>query len=386
MRQLTVILFLCLAFVGAAAPMAQANKYSPKSGTTFKLRPGKKATIKVVGFQGCKMEAFASVGDSDVVKVSTTSGSSKSPKVTVTAVGPGSTFLDISLSSESPSCELPGFFTFTVEPDPKAFVKQAKGKLKQMKKDIKSDLNAALKLGCDGLDAVKDLIDPDETKAAELIQDLFPAVEDYQFTIEDIVQERLQETYVDIWGRADESGFLTMTPDLAGYLDGGCGAWDKCVVSALKMVEGANKKLFKKYKGVIKSIDKAYGKGEQGEALIAVDALGVTPALTAPITLPAEMPAPATPPVPKPLKKSWSAAGRMSSDTSALMRVGGTVEAGGGDVTVKVTGPGGDVVMKQASVNDDCEFSAEFDELTPGTYHVEMTLGDEKVTFTKYVP
>ena len=378
---------LCLAFLLVAAPTAEANKFNPKSGTKLKLKMGQKTTISVTGFQGCKFEALhydPKSTDPEVVSVTTPGKEGKSQKVTIEAVGPGMTEVSIITQGESPSCN--GFmatYAVEVEADPKAFLKQAKGKLKDGIKSIKSELDTELGNICTLFDLAAGFATQQD--ASEAVPQVWDAMEELAADLDGLVQQQLDDIYGDIWQRAEQYGFAQNTPELVGLLDGGCGDWDKFVNAAISLYDKAWDKLLKKYKKLIKTIDGKF-KNTGENYLSLVEMPQVNTALTAPVPIPVPAPLPQPDPQPKPLKKHWSAAGRLSSSSTADLTIGGSADPGGGDVTVSMTGPGGAVTPVDASVGDDCNWQADFSGLTPGTYRVTLTQGGNTATFTKYVP
>jgi hypothetical protein len=389
MQKLSFIALVTLLFLAVAAPVAEANKSKQKSGSKFKMTPGQKTTVTITGTQGCKFEALhKNSGDTDpkVATVQTPSKAGKSQKVIITAVGPGET--EVQLETQSVDDPINFFcngflfeYFITVVPDNKAYLKQVKGKLKTKTADAKAILGLVTKSFCDQTKFLGGEVKAGNMTAEDALAQAFDAMQFVANALDVAIDEELDLAFTDIWTRNAEAGFFIMDGDLAGLLPGGCGDWDKFEDGIRKLADKTTKTMTKKYKALVKTIDKSLAK-EDDSILQIFDILGfefTVPPIPIPVPMPEAQPAP----VPKPLKKNFTSSGRKSSSETTRLHIGGSADPDGGNVTVEITGPGG--VMSSTSVPVDatgCDWEANFPTLAPGSYTVKLTQGTNTSTFT----
>jgi hypothetical protein len=387
MQKLSFIALVTLVFLAVAAPVAEANKSKQKSGSKFKMTPGQKTTVTITGFKGCKFEALhdnPGATDPKVASVQPPSQAGKSQKVTITAVGPGET--EVNLVTQSVDDPIDFFcngFTFqyfiTVVPDNKAYLKQVKGKLKSKTKQVKEILDQVIDDFCDQVKFLGDEVKKGNMTGEDALASAHEAMQFVAIALDIGVDGELDLVFTDIWTRNAEAGFFIMDPDLAGLIPGGCGDWDKFEDGVRKLAGKTTKTMEKKYKALVKTIDKS---ASDDELVQIFDLLGLdlTPA---PIPIPVPTPETQPDPVPKELKKNFTSSGRWASSANTRLQIGGSADPGGGNVTVEITGPGGAMSSVEVPVNGtSCGWEADFPNLPPGSYTVTLTQGSNTSTFT----
>lgn len=384
MRTLAMVV-LALACALAMSPDAQANKYKPASGK-YKLKIGDKMKVTTTGFGGCTFETIhenSKETDSDVATVSTPGSAGKKQVVQIEAVGAGTTTVVLETVGKDPGCF--GFqstYTLIVEGDFKAFEKQAKGKYKESLKSTKDLAGIVLDAYCSAIDLTLELYDDGEATADLSLQDSFSAIQSVADLVDTGAASIIDGVTADVWSRATAQGFTEMTPGLQGYLIGGCGEADKYKEGVEKIAEK-----------LISAMKKKHKKFQKDMAKIAADdvlvLLGeIVPGfgdLRAVVEIPVADPDPQPAAPAKPLKKNFTSSGRLASSSTSRLHIGGSAEPGGGDVTVTITGPDDVETEKDVSVNEDCEWEAEFGSLPPGTYTVELEQDGNTVEFNVVV-
>jgi hypothetical protein len=308
--------------------------------------------------------------------VTTRTGPRKSHKVVIEAVGAGTANITISTSNGSIlNCQgFDFFYEVVVLPDSKAFVKQAKAKLKDATKGLKDGLKfLEAEFGGvvdDAVDAVKDgTVDIDD--AAD---QAFEIGQDYVDFIDTEVEDFLDDVYEDVWGRAGEFGVTELTPDLLTLYDGGCGEWDKFVDGVDKLVDKSLGVFTREFKVLTKaSALKAAGVDDDFLFVFAHPQIVVEQ--DDPVQLPAAAPVDLPPSPLKPLAKTWTSAGRLSSSSVSKLHIGGTADPIGGSVTVFIVGPDSFTAQLVASVDENCHWRADFSSLPPGSYSVALNQG-----------
>ncbi len=379
--------FTVATVVACMLPSALANKASPASGATFTLFPEQWASVNIKGFKKCDFSVTVMDFDPKVVSVSFNKEDAKKHRVDITAIAPGMTQVTIETVGKDPNCN--GFF-FTymveVEADTKAFVKQAKGKLKDASKVAKDAGKDLVQTFCDDLSIVADGFLAGELTVDEALDEAFNDAQDLIDLMDFTLDPFLDATFADIWTRAVLGGLNQINDDVVGFLPGACGEWDQFEDGVRKEIDKAIKTLDKKLKKFEKTIDKAL-KGDDLDLLMVWAFPEILLAVDDPVALPAdpptETPAPATP---KNLEKSWNASGRLDDSAVGRLHTGGQADPGGGMVTITINGPDGATATVMSAVDGNCAWRAEFPGIKPGDYSVTATQGTNKITYKWTVP
>lgn len=365
-----------------AAPDALANISIPASNTSFTLKPKQKKVVVIKGAQGCKFNVFAESSNPDAVKVTYSKLQKTAHVVRVEAVGPGGATVNIATENGTESfCQGFNFvYPVSVDATTKDFVNQARGKLRDASKDLRSLVLDIKKFYCSQLnDIIKDLV-KGEIDSGQAGDQVFDAGQDLIDDLRGEVCPYLDDLYDEIWGRASEytlnEVFLDMTPEVVSFIPGGCGEWDRFEDALSREIDRAVDTVEQKTKSSFKALDKQALKEDADwlailDPPVLDDIFGSMP----PVPLPAPVPQLVPPPPPKNLGYDWNLSGRLSSSPVSELKVGGVADPGAGMVNVQIDGPDGFSTSANVNVSDACTFKAEFSGLKPGAYVVTLTQG-----------
>lgn len=388
MRMFSVGLSVLALLLFVATPPSLANQSKPPAGTLIKLKKlQQKQTVNIVGTQGCTFEISAESSDPSVVSVTRTEGAKKSHKVVIEAVGAGEATVTIeTMEGSILSCE--GFtfeFPVEVEFDAKGVIKNAKSQLKSGLSTAKDLVDTAFDLFCDDLAEIADAVLAGDLDPIEAYFEATAARADMYDDLAFELDQLYGETWVAMWGGI--AFFETLHPDLVTLFPGGCGEWDDFREDLNDLEDKASSKAEKKLKMFIKVLGKALD-GDDDALLVVSFFPEVLLEVDEPVVFPGSDPeAEPVEEATKPLAKTWTSAGRLSTSETSRLQIGGQADPGDGNVTVTLNGPGGFTTNIDAMVGEDCAFRTEFADLTPGSYTVVLTQGDNgPVSFGVVVP
>ena len=370
--KLFILSTLCL--LAVTLPV-MANKTIPPNGTVITMQSGETVTTKVLGTGGCTFAVLVSSEDEGVAQASAVDALKKKHAVTITAVGVGTTDITIFTSGKDVSCSGFNFsYTVVVEPDLTAFVKQAKGKIKQAQLLAKEGVAVVNKLYCDELADISKHVKSGDLTVEEALDLAFDAYTEWADFYHLALDQFLDTTFEDIWTRNFEAGFLAFSDDLIGFLPGACGDWDKFEDKMKKLADKGVAQGLKKFKKLAKVLGK-FAAGDDAELQVVIEHPEVLLEVDIPVALPAVVPQVPAEALPKALEKSWTGSGSLSTASDSGLIMGGSADPGEGDVTVTINGPDGFMESMTVPVNKECEWKVKFTGLPRGSYTVELSQG-----------
>lgn len=374
MRKYLFMGALALATLAALVPLAFANKTSVPNGTRFVLEVGEKRKITISGTKSCKFDVMTNSTNANAATVTPSDTQKTKHVVEITAVAPGDTNVTIMTANGSiPQCQ--GFtFSYSVEVTPpvKAAVDQAKGKLSDAAKDIAdlnkqyvTDVNNELKA------LLQDRADADIT-TQEAIDDALDLFQDAYSGLVTDTNALLDDVDANIASRLIASGFTADNFPLT-LVYGGCGIYDAFISKVFTdyyKTQATIQKAACKYFSDLNKLDiKLGGNGVTAIVPPAICSIGEGLQIAAAVN-------PAPPPKPKPnLAITWAASGHLTTDATSKLKTGGVADKDGGNVTVKLTGPGGSTSTQNVPVDNKGRWKANFSGLPSGDYVIEATQG-----------